>query len=133
MLFFSRTNTLLLVAVATSFFVANVQAKECCPSTTGGLFCVGDACKYNTSCLNAEQGFQLICNAAKQNDSGTFIKRSVDPSVLKENDGDNVDDVADAVVAVDTDESSSAGIISISTAASSFLLAVIGVAAIAGL
>jgi hypothetical protein len=132
MLFFSRTNTLLLVAVATSFFVANVQAKECCPSTTGG-YCVGDACTYNSSCLNAEQDFQLICNAPQANDSGTFIKRSVDPSVLKENDGDNVDDVADAVVAVDTDESSSGGIISISTAASSFLLAVIGVAAIAGL
>jgi hypothetical protein len=130
MLFFSRTNTFLLVAVATSFFVANVQGEECCPGTTPG-YCVGDACTGFSSCTGV--GFQIICNAPKMNDSGFFIKRSVDPSVSKENDGDDADDVADAVVAVDTDESSSADIISINTAASSLLLAVSGVAAIAGL
>jgi hypothetical protein len=130
MVFFSRFNTVLLVAVATSFFVANVEGQNCCPRTDGSVGpCVGDPCSGFASCVG--MGFQLICDANKIGNSGVYMIRSVDNSIMKGNNETMDDDLV-----MDMDESGCAvGIIGNNAAASSLLLAVggVAVAAIAGL
>ena len=131
MMFFSRFNTVLLVAVATSFFVANVVdgAVQCCGGNCEGNSCTGFA---STMCP-PEVGGQLVCNALKLSQSGEYLYRT-NNSIMKGNtDTMDMDDIG----VMDTDESGSAvvGIISNNAVASSLLLAVGGVAAaaIAGL
>ena len=132
MLFFSRFNTVLLVAVATSFFVANVVdgAVQCCGGNCEGVSCTGFA---STMCP-PEVGGQLVCNAPKRSQSGVYLYRTNNSTIMKGNtDTMDMDDIG----VMDTDESGSAvvGIISNNAVASSLLLAVGGVAAaaIAGL
>ena len=132
MMFFSRFNTVLLVAVATSFFVANVVdgAVQCCGGNCEGVSCTGFA---STMCP-PEVGGQLVCSAPKRSQSGVYLYRDNNNSIMKGNtDTMDMDDIG----VMDTDESGSAvvGIISNNAVASSLLLAVGGVAAaaIAGL
>ena len=139
MMFFSRFNTVLLVAVATSFFVANVvDGLECCLQVGSGVEpCEGESCEGYASILcPVEKGGRLLCDATKRGDSGVYIYQTNNQtnSIMKGNDETmDMDDIG----VMDTDESSSAivGIISNHAVASSLLLAVGGVAAaaIAGL
>ena len=133
MMFFSRFNTVLLVAVVTSFFVTNVDgAVQCCGGNCEGNSCTGFA---STMCDPVEVGGRLLCNANKLSKSGVYIYQTNNQtnSIMKGNDETmDMDDIG----VMDTDASGSAvGIISNHAVASSLLLAVGGVAAaaIAGL
>ena len=134
-MFFSRFNTVLLVAVATSFFVANVVdgVGDCYPGCDA---CVGGPCTGFASCevQPVDGGGQLVCSAPKISQSGEYLYRTNNSTIMKGNtDTMDMDDIG----VMDTDESSSAivGIISNNAVASSLLLAIGGVAAaaIAGL